>query len=206
MVMREMSESNVNIEKDLTLNADSEVVNAAEAVENKSTQDNDEVAVDNQVENLEAAQEAIPEPVEKHEENAPAQDEAPNAEEQHQEPVAQEGEPENEEMHKVDYSSLDKAQLVAELENLLTQPVDSVKEQVAQIKAAFFAIRKEEVAKEKELSITNGEEEATFVAKEDELEGKLKGLLGDFKEKRRFSQGERSQMEPKRLELVDVVC
>ena len=51
MVMREMSESNVNIEKDLTLNADSEVVNAAEAVENKSTQDNDEVAVDNQVEN-----------------------------------------------------------------------------------------------------------------------------------------------------------
>ena len=115
MVMREMSESNVNIEKDLTLNADSEVVNAAEAVENKSTQDNDEVAVDNQVENLEAAQEAIPEPVEKHEENAPAQDEAPNAEEQHQEPVAQEGEPENEEMHKVDYSSLDKAQLVAEL-------------------------------------------------------------------------------------------
>lgn len=205
MVMREMSESNVNIEKDLTLNADSEVVNAAEAVENKSTQDNDEVAVDNQVENLEAAQEAIPEPVEKHEENAPAQDEAPNAEEQHQEPVAQEGEPENEEMHKVDYSSLDKAQLVAELENLLTQPVDSVKEQVAQIKAAFFAIRKEEVAKEKELSIMNGEEEATFVAKEDELEGKLKGLLGDFKEKRAEFNAEQDAAKQANLEKKQAI-
>ena len=207
MVTREMSESNVNVEKDVTLNAESEAVKVAETVENKSTQENDEVAVDNQVENQEAAPEATPEPA-KQEETAPAQEDEPQAEEQPQEPVAEEAqevEPENEEMSKVDYSSLDKAQLVEELEKLLTRPVDSVKEQVAQIKAAFFAIRKEEVAKEKAEAIENGEDEASFEAKEDELENKLKGLLGDFKEKRAEFNAEQEAVKQANLEKKQAI-
>ena len=207
MVTREMSESNVNVEKDVTLNAESEAVKVAETVENKSTQENDEVAVDNQVENQEAAPEATPEPA-KQEETAPAQEDEPQAEEQPQEPVAEEAqevEPENEEMSKVDYSSLDKAQLVEELEKLLTRPVDSVKEQVAQIKAAFFAIRKEEVAKEKAEAIENGEDEASFEAKEDELESKLKGLLVDFKEKRAEYNAEQEAVKQANLEKKQAI-
>ena len=207
MVTREMSESNVNVEKDVTLNAESEAVKVAETVENKSTQENDEVAVDNQVENQEAAPEATPEPA-KQEETAPAQEDEPQAEEQPQEPVAEEAqevEPENEEMSKVDYSSLDKAQLVEELEKLLTRPVDSVKEQVAQIKAAFFAIRKEEVAKEKAEAIENGEDEASFEAKEDELENKLKGLLVDFKEKRAEFNAEQEAVKQANLEKKQAI-
>lgn len=205
MVTREMSESNVNIEKDVTLNAESEAVKVAETVENKSTQENEEVAVDNQVENQEAAPEATPQPVE---DTATSQEEEPQAELQPQEPVAeetQEVEPENEEMPKVDYSSLDKAQLVEELEKLLTRPVDSVKEQVAQIKAAFFAIRKEEVAKEKAEAIENGEDEASFEAKEDELENKLKGLLGDFKEKRAEYNAEQEAVKQANLEKKQAI-
>lgn len=207
MVTREMSESNVNVEKDVTLNAESEAVKVAETVENKSTQENDEVAVDNQVETQEAAPEATPE-LAKQEETAPAQEDEPQAEEQFQEPVAEEAqevEPENEEMPKVDYSSLDKAQLVEELEKLLSRPVDSVKDQVAQIKAAFFAIRKEEVAKEKAEAIENGEDEASFEAKEDELENKLKGLLGDFKEKRAEYNAEQEAVKQANLEKKQAI-
>ncbi len=207
MVTREMSESNVNIEKDVTLNAESEAVKVAETVENKSTQENDEVAVDNQVENQETAPEATPEPA-KQQETATLQEDELQAEEQSQEPAAEEtheAEPEIEELPKVDYSSLDKAQLVEELEKLLTRPVDSVKEQVAQIKAAFFAIRKEEVAKEKAEAIENGEDEANFEAKEDELESKLKGLLVDFKEKRAEYNAEQEAVKQANLEKKQAI-
>ncbi|MBO4722036.1 MAG: hypothetical protein J5629_03790, partial [Muribaculaceae bacterium] len=59
-----MSESDVNVEKDVTLNAETAPVeNVAETVENKSTEIEEPVAVENQVEVEEAkTQEPEPEP------------------------------------------------------------------------------------------------------------------------------------------------
>ena len=62
MESREMSESKFELEKDLTLNADTEAVAASETVENKPAEENAEVAVDNQVENQEVVDEPVAEP------------------------------------------------------------------------------------------------------------------------------------------------
>ena len=190
MATREMSESMENIEKDVTLNADTEATNAAETVENKTTEETAEVAVDNQVENQEETLEA---------KEAPAEEpvaEEPKAEE----PAVEEPKAEEPKLEKVDYSSLDKGQLVGELEKLLTMSVDSVKDHVAQIKAAFFALRKEEIAAEKAEFLAKGNEESAFAPLEDEIEQKMKELLGEFKEKRAEFNAEQDAVKQENLE------
>ena len=187
MATREMSESMENIEKDVTLNAETEALNAADAVENKTTEETPEVVVENQVENQEVApdtpeQPAVEEPAE----------EEPKAEE----PVAEEAP----ELEKVDYAALNKEQLVGELEKLLTMPVESVKDRVAQIKAAFFALRKEEIAAEKAEFLAKGNEESAFAVTEDEVEQKIKELLGEFKEKRAEFNAEQDAVKHENLE------
>ncbi len=213
MVTREMSESMENIEKDVTLNAETEAVNAAETVENenKSTEEKTEVAVENQVENQEETPEVKEEPVaEEPKVEAPVA-EAPKVEEPvAEEPVAEEPvaeEPKAEEpvaelpeFEKVDYTSLDKPGLVSELEKLLTFPVESVKDRVAQIKAAFFALRKEEIAAEKTAFLEKGNEESAFAPIEDEVEQKIKELLGEFKEKRAEFNAEQDAARQENLE------
>ena len=213
MVTREMSESMENIEKDVTLNAETEAVNAAETVENenKSTEEKTEVAVENQVENQEETPEVKEEPVaEEPKVEAPVA-EAPKVEEPvAEEPVAEEPkieEPKAEEpvaelpeLEKVDYTSLDKPGLVSELEKLLTFPVESVKDRVAQIKAAFFALRKEEIAAEKAAFLEKGNEESAFAPIEDEVEQKIKELLGEFKEKRAEFNAEQDAARQENLE------
>ena len=235
MATREMSESMENIEKDVTLNADTEATNAAETVENKTTEETAEVAVDNQVENQEETLEAKEAPAEepvvegpkaeepvaeqpvaeepKAEEPAaeepaveePAAEE-PKAEEpaveepKAEEPAVEEPKAEEPKLEKVDYSSLDKGQLVGELEKLLTMSVDSVKEHVAQIKAAFFALRKEEIAAEKAEFLAKGNEESAFAPLEDEIEQKMKELLGEFKEKRAEFNAEQDAVKQENLE------
>ena len=84
MVTREMSESVENIENDVTLNAETEAVNVTETVENKSTEETLEVAVENQVEEQEvtAEESQAPQP-----EDAPAQEPEQT---QVEEPVAEE--------------------------------------------------------------------------------------------------------------------
>ena len=235
MATREMSESMENIEKDVTLNADTEATNAAETVENKTTEETAEVAVDNQVENQEETLEAKEAPAEepvvegpkaeepvaeqpvaeepKAEEPAaeePAAEEPaaeePKAEEpaveepKAEEPAVEEPKAEEPKLEKVDYSSLDKGQLVGELEKLLTMSVDSVKEHVAQIKAAFFALRKEEIAAEKAEFLAKGNEESAFAPLEDEIEQKMKELLGEFKEKRAEFNAEQDAVKQENLE------
>lgn len=222
MVMREMSESMENVEKDVTLNAETVAPEATATVENKSTEEKTDVAVEKQVENQENVAEAAPvSPVveEAPKEEAPkepvvegvpetdasqetvaeepqeAVDEAPVAEENAQEPEAQQ-----EELPKVDYGTLDKEGLVKELELLLAMPVENVKDRVAQIKSAFFALRKEEVLKEKTLFIDRGNDEAAFVAAEDDLETKIKELLGEFKEKRAQFNAEQDAVKKSNLE------
>lgn len=208
MVTREMSESMENIEKDVTLNAETEAVNAAETVENenKSTEEKTEVAVENQVENQEDTPEVKEEPVAEEPKVEEPVAEAPKVEEpvaeepKIEEPKAEEPVAELPELEKVDYTSLDKPGLVSELEKLLTFPVESVKDRVAQIKAAFFALRKEEIAAEKAAFLEKGNEESAFAPIEDEVEQKIKELLGEFKEKRAEFNAEQDAARQENLE------
>lgn len=176
MVTREMSESMENIENDVTLNAETEAAKATETVENKTAEVAPEVEVDNQVEN---------------------QDVAPEAQEK---PAAEQPAAEMPELEKVDYSALNKDQLVSELEKLLAMPVDSVKDRVAQVKAAFFALRKEEIAAEKAEFLAKGNEEQAFAPATDEAETKIKELLGEFKEKRAEFNAEQDAVKQENLE------
>ena len=79
---------------------------------------------------------------------------------------------------------MDKKQLVEVLQNLAQQPVNEVKEDVVRVRVAFAAIRKEELAKEKEAFIAKGNEEAAFAPAADELEEQFKSLYAEIKEKR----------------------
>ena len=82
------------------------------------------------------------------------------------------------------YAAMDKKQLVEVLQNLAQQPVNEVKEDVFRVRVAFAAIRKEELAKEKEAFIAKGNEEAAFAPAADELEEQFKSLYAEIKEKR----------------------
>lgn len=82
------------------------------------------------------------------------------------------------------YAAMDKKQLVEMLQNLAQQPVNEVKEDVVRVRVAFAAIRKEELAKEKEAFIAKGNEEAAFAPAADELEEQFKSLYAEIKEKR----------------------
>ena len=82
------------------------------------------------------------------------------------------------------YAAMDKKQLVEVLQNLAQQPVNEVKEDVVRVRVAFAAIRKEELAKEKEAFIAKGNEESAFAPAADELEEQFKSLYAEIKEKR----------------------
>lgn len=82
------------------------------------------------------------------------------------------------------YSDLDKTQIVATLQELMERPVDEVRDDVLQLKQAFYLVRKGELEKEKQEFIEKGNEETAFAAMEDADEVKLKELLAQYKEKR----------------------
>lgn len=82
------------------------------------------------------------------------------------------------------YASLTKEELVKALEELVEKPFDEVKDEVPQIKAAFFAVRKEEQAREKAEFLAAGNDEAAFAAKGDACEARVKELLQQLKEKK----------------------
>ena len=221
METREMSESNVNVEKDVTLNAETAAVeNVAETVENKSTEVEETVAVENQVEEAEAkieepvTEQPVPQPeVKVEEEPTPSKKteevaevvveenkEAEQPEEKTEEKLEVKVEEKLEEVPSIDFSSLSKEQLVEQLEKLMAMPVESVKERVAQIKGAFFALRKEEINKEKTAFLESGNEEEAFVAQEDEIELKIKDLLAEFKEKRAEFNAEQEAVKQANLD------
>lgn len=179
MESREMSQSNENLEKDVTLNVDAAAQTPAESEEIK-TEAAQEAAqeVINQEPVQEPAAEAAPAP------EAPAQ-EAPVAQEAPaEEPVAEEPAHEAKPLDEVDFTKFSKDELVAHLQWMVEQPVDSVKDAVLQLKAAFFALRKDELAKEKAAFVAAGNDEAAFVPAEDADELKVKDLLNELKEKK----------------------
>ena len=174
-----MSQSNENLEKDVTLNVDAAAQTPAESEEIK-TEAAQEAAqeVINQEPVQEPAAEAAPAP------EAPAQ-EAPVAQEAPaEEPVAEEPAHEAKPLDEVDFTKFSKDELVAHLQWMVEQPVDSVKDAVLQLKAAFFALRKDELAKEKAAFVAAGNDEAAFVPAEDADELKVKDLLNELKEKK----------------------
>ncbi len=107
----------------------------------------------------------------------------------------------------VNYASMTKTELVAALEELKEKPIEGVKDDVAQIKSAFFAIRKEELAKEKEEFLAKGNEEAAFAAMEDVEENKIKELLNELKEKKAefnaAQDAQRAENLEKKQKIID---
>lgn len=82
------------------------------------------------------------------------------------------------------FSAMSKPELVQALEKLSAEPIDTIKDKVAQIKATFFALRKEEIAKEKEAFLAAGNEESAFAVRDDADEARIKELLNELKDKR----------------------
>ena len=82
-------------------------------------------------------------------------------------------------------TSLSKEELLAALTELSQKEATDIgRDEVSRLKQQFYAIRKTEVEKEKAEFIANGNEEAAFAAKTDELEEKFKEALNVIKEKK----------------------
>lgn len=113
-----------------------------------------------------------------------------NAEAQAQEPIA--------ENVRNKYSNLTKEELLSNLEQLVQQPVEETKEDVAAVKAAFFALKKAET-----------ENVETEEHQEDELEAKFKELLNVVKEKRAelvaAQEAEKNENLAKKQSVIDQI-
>ena len=163
MDSREQSESMNNLEKDQTLNTEpkneaQEIVNEEVNVEEPATEEAPATAPEAPAEEAPAPVEEAPAPVE----------ETPKAEEQ----------------TRLDLAGKTKAELVGMMREAAARPIEEVKDEVQAIKAAFFALRRDELAKEKEEFLANGNNEADFTPKEDADESNLKELLDVLKERR----------------------
>jgi len=186
MESREIAEMNSNLEKNATLNTD------VNDVQNDVAAPAETPAAEQPVSEEPTA---TPAPVEEAPavEPAPAEPEAAPAAEPEPAPVA-------EKPARVDYTAMGKQELVEALEGVAQRPIDTIRDEVAAIKAAFFALRKEEIEKEKAEFLEKGNEEAAFAPQDDELEIKLKELLGEFKEKRAEFNAEQDAAKKANLE------
>lgn len=93
-------------------------------------------------------------------------------------------EPKAETAPKLNLAGKSKSELVDMMREVAARPIEEVKDEVQAIKAAFFALRREEIAKERDEFLANGNEESDFTAKEDTDENNLKELLNVLKERR----------------------
>ena len=111
--------------------------------------------------------------------------EEPKAEEHvAEEAVAEETAAPEEPAPKLELAGKTKSELVEMMRTVAARPIEEVKDEVQAIKAAFFALRREETAQEKEAFLANGNEESDFTPKEDADENDLKELLNVLKERR----------------------
>ncbi len=162
MEPREQSESKNNLEKDQILSTEPQ--NEAQEVVSE------EVKVEQPVEEQPAPE-------------APAE-EQPAPEAPVEEQPAPEEAPDPEAEPRLELAGKTKSELVNMMREVAARPIEEVKDEVQAIKAAFFALRREEVDKEREEFLANGNEESDFTAKEDEDENNLKELLNVLKERR----------------------
>ena len=178
MEPREQSESMNNLEKDQIQSTEPQ--NEAQEVVNE------EVKVEET--KPEPVEEAKPEPVEETKPEPVEEAKPEPVEEAKPEPV-EEAKPEPVEeakpaTPKLELTGKNKGELVDLMREMATRPIEEVKDEVQAIKAAFFALRREEMAKEKEEFLANGNEESDFTPKEDADENNLKELLNVLKERR----------------------
>ena len=163
MEPREQSESMNNLEKDQILSTEAqnepqEVVSEEVKVEEPATEEP-------------KAEEPVAE--------------EPKAEEPvAEEAVAEETAAPEEPAPKLELAGKTKSELVEMMRTVAARPIEEVKDEVQAIKAAFFALRREETAQEKEAFLANGNEESDFTPKEDADENDLKELLNVLKERR----------------------
>ena len=162
MEPREQSESMNNLEKDQIL--------STEAQNEPQEVVSEEVKVEEPVAEEPKAEEPVAEEPKAEE---PVAEEAKN-----DEPAAEEAAP------KLDLAGKTKSELVDLMRAAAARPIEEVKDEVQAIKAAFFALRREETAQEKEAFLANGNEESDFTPKEDADENNLKELLNVLKERR----------------------
>ncbi|MBR0494421.1 MAG: DUF349 domain-containing protein [Muribaculaceae bacterium] len=101
-----------------------------------------------------------------------------------EEAVAEETAAPEEPAPKLELAGKTKSELVEMMRTVAARPIEEVKDEVQAIKAAFFALRREETAQEKEAFLANGNEESDFTPKEDADENDLKELLNVLKERR----------------------
>lgn len=82
------------------------------------------------------------------------------------------------------YTSLSKQELVETLKSLLSKEIVEVKDDVEQIKHAFYKKLKAEHEEQKKVFVDNGGLDYEFVPSKDEVEDALKSLLNDFRHKK----------------------
>ncbi|MGN1246675.1 MAG: DUF349 domain-containing protein, partial [Muribaculaceae bacterium] len=82
------------------------------------------------------------------------------------------------------YAGKSKPELVEALRDLLEKPIDSIKDDVALIKVAFYSLRNAEIAALREDFLAKGNEEAAFAVPDDADEATFKEILAQIKEKR----------------------
>ena len=114
--------------------------------------------------------------------------------------VATEEPAEKNDVAPIDYTELSQDELVDALAALLDQPVDTIRDKVAQIKVAFYTKLNAEVAAKREQFIANGNDEADFIAPEDTSEVRLKEILAQLKERRAQFNAEQDAIRTANLE------
>ena len=166
-------------------------MNNLEKDQNLSTEPQNEAqeVVNEEVKVEEPVAEPAPEPVENSEPSENSESSEISEKPEEPEPVVEESKPEPVEeakpaAPKLELTGKSKSELVNMMRELAARPIEEVKDEVQAIKAAFFALRREEMAKEKEEFLANGNEESDFTPKEDADENNLKELLNVLKERR----------------------
>lgn len=85
---------------------------------------------------------------------------------------------------KPNYASMPKEELHKELEMLLDKDVNKIKNDVEEIKQAYYKIIKSETEAQKQAFLDEGGDEKDFLPKKDELEELMKNLFAQYKSKR----------------------
>lgn len=117
--------------------------------------------------------------------------------------------PEVSEESSTNFAQMDKSQLLEALQQLAQRPVQEVKDEVARVRAAFLAIRKEEQAKEKQQFLEKGNEEAAFAPMTDEVEEQFKSVYAEIKEKKAAYNAQQEALKQenlqKKLEIISKI-
>lgn len=117
--------------------------------------------------------------------------------------------PEVSEESSTNFAQMDKSQLLEALQQLALRPVQEVKDEVARVRAAFLAIRKEEQAKEKQQFLEKGNEEAAFAPMTDEVEEQFKSVYAEIKEKKAAYNAQQEALKQenlqKKLEIINKI-